>query len=177
MKRPVLLLLAMAVFWVTSCSPYRVTSDYAATANFTTYKTYQFRIDDLKLNDLDKDRVLNEVAKNLQMKGFEASASPDLIVNLKASHKKIEDTMVNPGFGMWGWGWGWGGPWGWGMSRAWTTTYHQGSLVIELVDAKTNKLVWQGTGGGINVDSPKSKQRQIPELVKEIMANYPPGTR
>ena len=175
MKKHILLLMAMVMIGVTSCSPYRITTDYAASANFTEYKTYQFRVDDLKLNDLDKDRVLNEIAKNLQNKGLTASTSPDLIVNLKASHKRIEDTRVDPAFGMWGWGRPFG--WGFGMSRAWTTDYNQGSLMIDLVDAKTNKLVWQGAGAGINVDSPKSKQRQIPEIVAEILANYPPGSK
>jgi hypothetical protein len=47
-------------------------------------------------------------------------------------------------------------------------------LIIDIVDAKTGKLVWQGIGSGINVDSPKSKQKQIPAIVAEIMANYPP---
>jgi hypothetical protein len=60
------------------------------------------------------------------------------------------------------------------MSRAWTTDYNRGSLIIDIVDAKTGKLVWQGVGSGINVDSPKSKQKQIPAIVAEIMANYPP---
>ena len=103
MKRYFLLLAASAALLVTSCSPFQVRTDYAETAHFTDYKTYQFRVDDLKINDLDKDRVLNEVAKSLQSKGLSASQTPDLIVNLKASHKKIEDirddTLRNVGLG------------------------------------------------------------------------------
>jgi hypothetical protein len=45
---------------------------------------------------------------------------------------------------------------------------------VDLVDAKSNKLVWQGIGSGISVDSPRAKQRQIPEIMAEIMKNYPP---
>ena len=172
MKKYFFLLLASAALFVTSCSPFNVRTDYAETANFSSYKTYQFRVDDLKLNDLDKDRVLNEVAKNLQMKGLSASQTPDLVVNLKASHKKVEDTRIEPSFGMYGWGRPFG--WGIGMSRAWTYDYNRGSLIIDIVDTKTGKLVWQGVGSGINVDSPKSKQKQIPAIVAEIMANYPP---
>ena len=100
MKKYFFLLLASAALFVTSCSPFNVRTGYAETAIFSSYKTYQFRVDDLKLNDLDKDRVLNEVAKNLQMKGLSASQTPDLVVNLKASHKKIEDTRIEPSFGM-----------------------------------------------------------------------------
>ena len=60
------------------------------------------------------------------------------------------------------------------MNRTWTSEYNRGSLVIDIVDAKTNKLVWQGVGSGINVDSPKSKQNKSPAIVTEMMANYPP---
>lgn len=164
--------MASVLVLLNSCSPFQVRTDYADTARFTDYKTYQFRVDDLKINDLDQDRVLNEVAKNLQLKGLTASQNPDLIINLSASHKKIEDTRIDSNFGLYGWGRPYG--WGLGVNRAWTNSYNSGSLVIDIIDAKTNKLVWQGIGSGISVDSPKSKQKQIPAIIAEIMANYPP---
>ena len=171
-KKYIFLLLASATLGLTSCSPFNVRSDYAETANFNEYKTYKLRIDDLKLNDIDKDRVLNEVSRQLQTKGLSVSDNPDLIVNVKANHKKIQDIQSSRPYGMYGWG----GPFGWGvgMNRTWTSNYNQGALILDLIDAKTQKLVWQGIGSGISVDSPKSKQRQIPEIVAEIMANYPP---
>ena len=172
-KKYILLLLASATLGLASCSPFQVKSDYAETANFNTYKTYKLRIDDLKLNDIDKDRVLNEVSKQLQTKGMSVSESPDLIVNVKANHKKVQDIQGSRPYGMYGWG----GPfsYGFGMQRTWTQNYTQGALIIDLIDARTQKLVWQGSGSGISVDSPKSKQKQIPEIVNEIMANYPPN--
>lgn len=167
------ILLAAASLAVTSCSPFQVKSDYSATANFANYKTYLLRTDDLKLNDLDKDRVLNELSKQIQAKGLTSSQNPDLIINVKASHKKIQDvtTSYNAGFG-WGRPWGWGG--GFGMGNTWTNNYNSGTIVIDIIDAKTQKLVWQGVGSGISVDSPRSKQKQIPQIVADIMANYPP---
>lgn len=168
MKKYLFLILASATLSLSSCSPFQVRSDYAETANFNTYKTYKLRIDDLKMNDIDKDRVLNEISKQLKTKGLTVDENPDLIVNVKAQHKKVTD--IQSSLGMWGWGWGWP----WGMNRVWTHNYNQGGLVIDIIDAKTNKLVWQGIGDGILVDSPRSKQRQIPNIVAEIMANYPP---
>ena len=175
-KKYILLLLASATLGLASCSPFQVKSDYAATANFNDYKTYKLRIDDLKMNDIDKDRVLNELSKQLQMKGLSVSDNPDLIVNVKANHKKIQDIQSNSPYGMYG-GFGWGGNFGWGigMNRTWTSNYNQGALILDLIDARTQKLVWQGVGSGISVDSPKSKQKQIPQIVAEIMANYPPN--
>lgn len=172
MQKYLFLLLASATLGLTSCSPFQVKSDYAETANFNTYKTYKLRIDDLKLNDIDKDRVLNEVSKQLQTKGLNVAEQPDLIVNVKANHKKVQDIQSTRPYGMYGFG----GPFGWGvgMNRTWTSNYNQGAIIIDMIDARTQKLVWQGSGSGISVDSPKSKQQQIPEIVNEIMANYPP---
>jgi hypothetical protein len=172
MKKYIFILLASATLGLTSCSPFQIRSDYAETANFNSYKTYKIRIDDLKLNDIDKDRVLNELSRQLQSKGLQSGENPDLIINVKANHKKITDINSSSPYGMWGWG----GPFGWGvgMNRTWTTNYNEGALIVDLIDAKSNKLVWQGIGSGISVDSPKAKQRQIPEIMAEIMKNYPP---
>ena len=172
MKKYLILGLAALAIGMTSCSPFQVKSDYAETANFNNYKTYKLRIDDLKLNDLDKDRVLNEVSKQLQSKGLSVSNTPDLIVNIKANHKQVTDIQTSRPYGMWGWG----GPWGWGAgyNRTWTNNYNSGSLIIDLIDASSQKLVWQGIGNGISVDSPKRKQKQIPEIVNDILVNYPP---
>lgn len=172
-KKYILLLLASATLALTSCSPFQVKSDYAETANFNMYKSYKLRIDDLKLNDIDKDRVLNEVSKQLQMKGLSVSDNPSLIVNVKANYKKIQDIQGIRPYGMYGWGGSFG--WGIGMNRTWTSNYNQGALIIDMIDAQTQKLVWQGIGSGISVDSPKAKQKQIPEIVREIMENYPPN--
>lgn len=104
MKKYVFILLASATLGLTSCSPFQVRSDYAETANFNEYKTYKLRIDDLKLNDIDKDRVLNELSKQLQAKGLSVADNPDLIVNVKASHKKVKDIQSSNPYGMYGWG-------------------------------------------------------------------------
>jgi hypothetical protein len=173
MKKYIFILLASAALGLTSCSPFQVRSDYAETANFTSYKTYKIRIDDLKLNDIDKDRVLNELSRQLQAKGLQSGENPDLIVNVKANHKKITDITNNSPYGGM---YGWGGPFGWGVgvSRTWSSNYNEGAIIVDLVDSRSNKLVWQGIGSGVSVDSPKAKQRQIPEIMAEIMKNYPP---
>ncbi len=173
MKKYVLLALTAATLGFTSCSPFQVRSDYAETANFNQYKTYKLRIDDLKLNDIDKDRVLNEVSKQLQMRGLSVAENPDLIVNVKANHKKVTD--INSG-GPYGGMWGWGGPFGWGVgyNRTWSSNYNEGALILDLIDARNQKLVWQGIGSGISVDSPRAKQKQIPKIIEDIMATYPP---
>ncbi|RRQ45426.1 DUF4136 domain-containing protein [Chryseobacterium sp. SC28] len=173
MKKYFFILLAVVSLGVSSCSPFQVKSDYSATANFADYKTYLLRTDDLKLNDIDKDRVLNELSKQLKAKNLSPDQNPDLIVNVKASHKKVQDVTTSYG-GSFGWGnpWGWGG--GFGVGNTWTNNYNSGTIIVDIIDAKTQKLVWQGVGSGLSVDSPAAKQREIPEIMAEIMKNYPP---
>lgn len=173
LSKKYVLLLLMASLVIVSCSPYKITSDYDQNTSFGQYKTFTLRVDDLKLNDIDQSIVMNEITKQMMAKGFQQSSTPDFIINLKASHKRIQDIQQSsPYYG----GFGWGGPWGWGfgMNRTWAYEYNQGTLIFDIIDTKTNKLVWQGIGAGINVDSPKSKQKQIPEIIAEILKNYPP---
>ncbi len=173
MKKYFLILFAFTALAFTSCASFNVKSDYAETVNFTKYKTYKLRINDLKLNDIDKDRVLNSVSKELKMRGLTVNQNPDLIVNIKASHKKIKS--INNAYGVDAFGGFYG--WGFGVRRTFgrnTTTHHEGALIIDLVDAKTQKLVWQGTGSGISVDSPRAKRSEIPKMIAKIMENYPP---
>ena len=171
MKKYIFILLA-ASLGLASCSPFQVRSDYAQSANFSSYKTYKLRIDDLKINDIDKDRVLNELSKQLQAKGLQSGENPDLIINVKANHKKITEINSSNPYGMYGWG----GPFGWGvgMNRTWTSNYNEGAVIVDMIDAQTQKLVWQGIGSRISVDRPKTKEKQNPQIMEEIMANYPP---
>lgn len=157
---------------IISCSPFRVVSDYDRNTDFSQYKTYTLRLDDLKLNDIDESRVINELKKQLALKNVLPADSADLIISIKASHKIVRNTYVTPNIFLGSWGRWLGG--GVSVGRTIANEYNQGTLIFDFVDAKTGKMVWQGTGSGIKVDFPESKQKQIPEIIAEILKNYPP---
>lgn len=169
---------ALGLLLLSSCNSYQVVSDYDQNVSFAPYKTYQLdakSMNSINMNDIDKSRINSELTKQLSSKGLQESSSPDLIVKLKASYKIIKETNAyGGGYSPWGWGWGFGGFGSFGYNRSFTSEYPRGGLEIDFVDAKTNKLVWQGKGLGIDVDSPIRKSKQIPEMISEIMANYPP---
>ena len=53
--------------------------------------------------------------------------------------------------------------------------YKDGSLIIDIIDAKTQKLIWEGVGNK-EIDSPaKDPEKAINEAVATIMSNFPPG--
>ena len=168
-----------------SCSPtVKVTTDYDHAANFSEYKT--FAVYDLKtqqgqVNQLNIDRVTKAIRAEMISKGFTESSNPDLKVNAVSILKNKTSVSANTDF------YGYGGmyrPYGyWGggamMGGANTTfnsyDYVDGSLVIDIVYTKTDKLVWQGIGNAEIDNKPDNPEEFINSSIKKILAGFPPG--
>ena len=88
-------------------------------------------------------RITDAVDKQLQAKGLtKVDSNPDMWVvysNSIHDQKETVGTGYNMGPG-WGWGW-WGGP-----STVTYNTYvtKQGTLVVDIADAKNKQLLWRG---------------------------------
>jgi hypothetical protein len=54
--------------------------------------------------------------------------------------------------------------------------YNEGVLVIDIVDASSNRLVWRGTAQAEVDDdvAPEERQARIREAVRKILADFPP---
>ncbi len=169
------LLPLMLLFLLGSCASVRVANDYDKKADFNNFKTFAFfknGIDKLEISDLDKRRILSAIEVELTAKGFTKSETPDLLVNIFT--KSTEQVNVNQFNSGWGYGYGYGwNPWMWGgNSSVYTTT--EGTLFIDLIDAKTKQLVWQGEGSGDLTKNTEKKDERVKEFVAQIMAQYPP---
>ena len=172
MKRVFLFLLA---FVSIHCSSIRVFADHDSEADFSQYKTYAFfkpGIEEVEISDLDKRRILKAIEKQMEEKALSLSATPDLLINIavKATDRVTVNNFNNPG---WGWGWGWN-PWFWGANNTNVTTQTRGELFIDIIDAQTKNLVWQGKGYGGITEYSKNRDERIQRFVAEILANYPP---
>ena len=177
-----ILLLAL----VYSCSPtVKVTTDYDHAANFSEYKTfavYDLKAQEGQINQLNVDRITKAIRAEMISKGFtETSSNPDLKVNAVTILKNKTQISANTDF------YGYGGmyrPYGyWGggamMGNANTTVntydYVDGSLVIDIVSTKTQKLVWQGVGNAQIDSKPDNPEEFINNSIKKILAGFPPG--
>ncbi|HZE70972.1 MAG TPA: DUF4136 domain-containing protein [Pyrinomonadaceae bacterium] len=151
---------ALVLFAVTAGFAMSVKSDYEKNFDFSQLRTFAFKADrasndPLVTNTLEARRIQNALAAQLQSNGFtQASQNPDFIVAFYSRTRQKTQVQsfggFGPGFGFGrGFGWGYGipyrGRWRWGYGPdIWTTDYTQGCVMADIIDAKTNQLVWRG---------------------------------
>ena len=164
------------LFVLASCSSVSVNSDYDKNATFDNYKTYAYNktgIDKVEISDLDKKRILRSIDETMTSKGFSKSETPDVLINFFTKEREqVDVTQFSAGWG-YGWGWGWN-PWMWGGNTS-INKYTEGTLTIDIIDAKKNELVWQGIGEGVLTKYTEKKDENIKEFVTKILEQYPPG--
>ena len=178
MKNLKLIPLFIFILLLSSCNAVRVNSDFDKDVNFSQFKTYAFYktgIDKAEISDLDKKRILRSIDNHMQKKGFTKSETPDLLINIFTKEKQqVDVNQFNTGWG-YGWGMGWN-PWLWGGNSNMVNTYTEGTLFIDLIDAKKKEMVWQGEGQGNLTKNSSEKEGVIDEFVRRILEQYPPKT-
>lgn len=177
-------LCTVMVCTIVACSPsLKVTTDHDKNANFQQYKTFDlYKVENEKqsVSVLNLERIKNAVRSEIAKKGFqEVTQSPDLLVNIITILKNKRSVTSNTDY------YGYGGfyrpyYWGGGLGVSSYTTYDvqnykDGSIIIDIIDAKTNKLVWEGIGNR-EIDKPMDNADvEIPKDVASILAKFPPG--
>lgn len=165
----VILLMTLAA--AAGCSSISVSTDFDSNADFAEYKTFGWMEETESGEGYDysgllDDRIKSAVDKQLQDKGLmKATTNTDLFVVYHAGKKQqleVED-------------WGYGGWWGVGGGDVYT--YEKGTLIVDLVDADTKKMVWRGTAQKALSDDPSTSERDaaIGEAIQKMFENYPPS--
>ncbi len=165
----------LLLFIVAACSSINVNSDYDKKVDFAPYKTFAYHktgIDKTEISDLDKKRILRSIDEAMLAKGFTKSENPDLLIAFFT--KEREQVTVNQYNAGWGYGWRYGwNPYLWGGNTS-VSRYTEGTLYIDLIDAKKKELIWQGEGEGVLTKDTDRKDEKIKEFVTKILAQYPP---
>jgi hypothetical protein len=162
-----------------SCAQILVTQDYDRDVNFTGFKTYGWHAIErsIEMNDLVINRVKEAVSDELRRKGFrQVQENSDLLVNIHVvTRQKISiSDWGYPSGGYWRRGYDYG--YGYGYGGISSRTYEEGTLMIDMIDAAENNLVWRGTATDI-VDpslSPEERTLEINKAVALILQEFPP---
>jgi len=157
-----------------SCKSSKTFVDYDENIDFTKYSTFNFYQPDSGLSEEEDNIVLDAIEEDLTSKGLQSTVIAKSSVNFYVEYyRQLSSTSMGVGLGVYG---GAGG-------GAIGTEAPQGNrpviaLTIEIADALTNELIWQG------VVERKMKsnftEEQMTDFLREtaVMAleNYPPKT-
>lgn len=175
------LLLPLALV-LSGCETLRVGSDYDRAANFSNYHTFtwlprqEYGVRDPLVAERAKDAILS----GLEAKGYRYvsdSAQADFAVDFTLGSRERVDIHTYPQPYAWPWyGYGrywWGYPyWGTGVS---VTRYREGTLSIDVFDAKTHRPVWHGWAKkALTHEDIVHSRTSIRKAVDAVLAKFPP---
>jgi hypothetical protein len=148
-------------------------SSVSKATNFAAFKTYAWVRGTPLTDELNHRRIVDAVDAQLASKGLarvEAGGTPDVLV---AYHATFDRSLQIDGFAA-----GWGG-YRFGPSRSSSARVEKiltGTLVVDMVDAATNTIVWRGIASK-DVDvkaSPEKREKNIQRTVAKLYKRYPP---
>jgi hypothetical protein len=178
LRRAASLACAVALL-ATGCSGIRVSQDYDPNTDFSGLRTWYWmarapssdpRVD----NDLIDGRVRDAVERHLGSRGYRRvpTGEGDFGVGYHlAIQGKIDVQTIDRYYG-----YGYGGWYGGMGTETYVRQYDEGTLILDVVDSRSQQLVWRGTGQAeVHQDtSPEQRTARIQEAVDKILAQFPP---
>jgi len=171
-QRTMIAFLGMALFASASFAQ-QVKTDYDRAADFSQLKTYSWE----KVQTQDPlwiDRIKAAVNGALAAKGLtpvESGGDISIVaMEITQSHRTL-NTFYD-GFGG---GWRWGG--GFGDATTTVDTYKVGTLVVDLFETNTKKLVWRGSASDTLSDKSEKNIKNLDKGVQKMFDHFPPGTK
>lgn len=171
-------LLAALIVFLPACSTVSVTTDYDHSASFGQYRTYILApsSDKIVLSPSSEHALRDSLRVNLAARNItEVSKDADLhVVRHISTTEKLSVHQSSD--------WAYRGvPYGYGRYGMWSrapvtytdvSQYTEGTLILDFVDTKTQKLVFRGIGTG-TVSDPETNAERIREAVEKIVEKFP----
>lgn len=167
---PVLLTAALSL---AACAPVRVNASLERGMNFAQYTSYtwadetRFSTGDPRLdnNQIFEHRLREAVDKGMAAHGFEqvSPTSAMLVVHYHANvSQHIDVNELDREYGY--------------CEDCHSSIYDAGTITIDLVDARTNKLVWRGWSEGSleGIDNQEIIEARVDEAIAKILSKLPP---
>jgi len=175
MKSLKLMIPVILVLIITACSTLRISSDYDRKANFGQYSTFNFtkEVDRINLSGLNRDRLKDDIAAQMESRGYKLAATPDLLVNVLIKGK-TKTTATATTFGS-PWGWGYYRGWGWGPTSTYVdiNKYVEGTMFIDVIDVQQKRMIWEGIAEGMINPRTQTTEKDLNKVVGKIFENYP----
>lgn len=155
----------------------KVNVDWDRSADFSNIHTYAWQQSPHPAKGFWDQRIVDGIDKQLAAKGLkEVDSNADVWV-VYSNSLKDQKEVVGTGYGMgpmWGWGWEW--VWEPHIDTVQYDTYitKEGTLVVELADAKNQQLLWRGSATATISDNSDKNTKTLDNALNKLFKNYPP---
>jgi len=170
-------LFVISILFLTACSQQIIVhTDFDPDYDLGTYKSFDWgekvKIEEgrnpLHYNELNDKRIKKAVQEQLTRRGYKHIAeSPDLILHYHIIVKDQSVVATEPfGYSY--------GPY-WNRMNTNVYSYKEGTLILDLMDRKTNNLIWRGWAvTDVNESySPQEIEEIIQKVVSKIFRKFP----
>jgi hypothetical protein len=160
----------VALLFAAASFAQQVKTDYDHNVEFSQYKTYSWEKVQTQ-NPLWVDRIKGAVNAALAAKGWtpvESGGDVAIVAMEMAQNHPTLNTYYD-GFGG---GWRWGG---FGDVRTTVTNYTVGTLVVDLFEANSKKLIWRGSSSEALSNKPDKNIKALDKDVQKMFDHFPPG--
>jgi hypothetical protein len=150
--------------------------DFDGATDFSRYKTYAWGQNTSSGNPVADEHIVNWIEAQLAAAGWTKVTTAGEAQVIVAEHATVKnDTTVDTFYTGWGTGWGWTGfgP-GAGTSTTVSQTLRSGTLVVDLFDAATKKLIWRGTAEGALSTKPEENYPKVEKIIARLFKKFPP---
>ena len=163
---------------LTGCAAEQVQhTEQAPNVNFRSYRTYNF-LDVTARNEAafhgpgtGVETLKQAIGRELQRRGYQLAASPDLLVNIgvvtqdkvQTRETTLRDAPIYLGQRNYHWQ----------SQDVVVGHYEEGTATVELVDAARQELIWQGSVKSVLSPKPDKFSRRIDAAVAALFEQFP----
>jgi hypothetical protein len=175
-----------AIFLLAGCGT-TVNVDYDKEANFQALRTFtlvpplETKTGDERLDSpLVENRIRDAIVATLSQRGYqEVKDNPDFAIAYQLGvRQELDSSRSSMTVGVGGFyphsaiGMTYGYP-------GYVESYERGILTIDVLKGSDKRLVWRGSSGRRLYDgrTPEKSEKEINEVVKEILDKFPPGNK
>ena len=152
-----------------------VKNDWDKAYDFSKVRTYSIRIGTSWGNQLSENRVLTDISEALTERGLRkapdgTAADAQVVIHGATEMKKSLNTFYD-GWGGYGY-YGMGG--GMGSSTTTVSEYRVGTLVVDMFDSGSKKLIFRGTATDELSKDPKKNEKKSDKAAQKMFKEFPP---
>ncbi len=168
------------LFFLSACkSTFKVQSERIYQKSFSRFRSFKFFNPNnmpeanFAFSDTNKKHIFDAIAYEMKIRGFKSNQEADLMIKIQGgTSREVENK--SPSYYPYDYGY-YGYPYYW-HRNPWLNddiSKKTTMIIIDVLDAETQKLLWHGTGNGVLSEKPGTVEEDIKRAVAQIFSEFP----